>query len=70
MSTTYRCWPAIDFSLDIEANSADQALTKMEKLIAKAMDNLNADLCDLGFMEGGGVFRSVCTDKRITKDEL
>lgn len=53
MNTTYRC--SIDFSLDIQADSEDEALAKMESLIGKAIKNLNADLCDLGFIEGGGV---------------
>jgi len=69
MTATYRCWPAIDFSLDIQADSEDEALAKMESLIEKTINNLNADLCDLGFLEGGGVCESFCTDKRITGDE-
>ena len=69
MNTTYRCWPAIDFSLDIQANSENEAITKMENLIEKAIKNLNADLCDLGFIEGGGVFESICTDQWTTENE-
>ncbi len=69
MNTTYRCWPAIDFSLDIQANSEDEALAKMESLIGKTINNLNADLCDLGFIEGGGVCESFCTDQWTPEDE-
>lgn len=69
MSTTYRCWPAIDFSLDVQANSEDKALDKMEILIEKAINNLNTDLCNLGFIEGGGVCKSFCTDQWTTEDE-
>lgn len=68
MNKTYRCWPVIDFSLDVQANSEDAALDKMDTLIEKLIDNLYADLDDLGFMEGGGVFESVCTDQWITED--
>ena len=69
MKTTYRCFPAIDFSLDIQADSEDEALAKMESLIEKAINNLNADLCDLGFVEGGGVCESFCTDEWTTGTE-
>lgn len=69
MKTTYRCWPAIDFSLDIQANSEDEALAKMESLIEKTIKNLNADLCDLGFIEGGGVCESFCSDQWNVEDE-
>lgn len=62
MTQKYRVFPTLDMYFDIQANTEDEAIAKVDELAKAIIDECASKLSALGFLEGG------CDSTYITDD--